>query len=130
MLLNIETFFGRFHPLVVHLPIGFLLLAVFFALLSLKEKYKGLHVAIPVSLLAGSISAAFACITGYVLSQSGDYDVEVLDDHMWAGILTTVVSLLTFFTSIKRMPFRVFYNTKIQAVSLAAVLFWLVSPVI
>lgn len=118
MLLNIETFFGRFHPLMVHLPIGFLLLAVFFALLSLKEKFKALYVAVPVSLLVGSISAAFACITGYVLSLSGDYDTEILDDHLWAGIFTTIISFLAYFISIKKIPLRLFRSTKTLVVSI------------
>ncbi len=118
MLLNIEIFFGRFHPLMVHLPIGFLLLAVFFALISLKEKYKGLYIAVPVSLLVGSISATFACINGYVLSLSGDYDAEILDDHLWAGIFTSIISFLAYFISIKKIPLRLFRNTKTLVVSI------------
>ncbi len=118
MLLNIETFFGRFHPLIVHLPIGFLLLGIFFALLSLNEKYKALYNAVPVSLLVGSISAAFACITGYVLSLTGDFDVELLDDHMWAGIFTTVISFLAYFISVKKIPLAFFRNSKTLIVSL------------
>jgi hypothetical protein len=55
MLLNIGTFFGRFHPLIVHLPIGFLLLGVFFYLLSLRKKYERLYAAVPSSLLIGSL---------------------------------------------------------------------------
>ncbi len=112
MLISIETFFGRFHPLIVHLPIGFLILAVFFSLISLMNKYKSLRIAVPVSLLMGSISAAFACITGYVLSFSGDYDAEVLDDHMWAGILTAIISFIAYLISIKKIPFSFFKNPK------------------
>ena len=93
MLLNIETFFGRLHPLVVHLPIGFLLLGVFLSLLSLKEKYKAVFTAVPVTLLVGSITALFACVTGYVLSLKSDFDGEMLDNHMWAGIFTTVIQI-------------------------------------
>ena len=39
---NIATFFGRFHPLVVHFPIALIALAIFFEILSYRgvEKYK------------------------------------------------------------------------------------------
>ena len=112
MLISIETFFGRFHPLIVHLPIGFLVLAVFFSLISCIKKYGSLRIAVPFSLLIGSLSAAFACITGYVLSLSGDYDAEVLDDHMWAGILTAILSFVAYLISIKRLPSSFFKSRK------------------
>jgi uncharacterized membrane protein len=112
MLISIETFFGRFHPLIVHLPIGFLVLAVFFSLISLIKKYRSLRIAVPFTLLIGSLSAAFACVTGYVLSLSGDYDAEMLDDHMWAGILTAVASFIAYLISIKTLPLSFFKNDK------------------
>jgi uncharacterized membrane protein len=110
MLISIETFFGRFHPLIVHLPIGFLVLAVFLSLTSFIKKYRSLRIAVPFSLLIGSLSAAFACITGYVLSLDGDYDTEMLDDHMWAGILTTFISFVAYLISIKKIPLSFFKN--------------------
>ncbi|HZH95003.1 MAG TPA: c-type cytochrome domain-containing protein [Flavisolibacter sp.] len=126
MLLDIGVFTGRFHPLIVHLPIGFLLLAVFFALLSRKEKYRSLQPAVPLGLLAGCISAAFASVTGYILSQSGDYDPEVLDDHLWAGLLTTALSFFAYLISIKKIPLRIFTNTK-SFVVLLLILFVFIS---
>lgn len=112
MLLNLETFFGRFHPLIVHLPIGFLVLAVFFGAISLKTKYRQLRVAVSPTLLIGSLSALFACITGYVLSLSGDFDADILDDHFWAGITTTVISFLAYLVSIKRVPIPLLNSNK------------------
>ena len=74
ILLDITTFSGHLHPLIVHLPIGFILLAVVFNILSYRKKYESLKPAIPITLLMGFISAVLACIFGYVLSTSGDYD--------------------------------------------------------
>jgi uncharacterized membrane protein len=112
MLISIETFFGRFHPLIVHLPIGFLVLAVFFSLVSLIKKYRSLRIAVPFSLFIGSLSAAFACITGYVLSFSGDYDTEVLHDHKWAGIFTAIISFVAYLISIRKLPIPAQINRK------------------
>jgi uncharacterized membrane protein len=121
MLLNVETFFGRFHPLIVHLPIGFLLLAVFFYLLSQRKEYKGIHVAVPASLLIGSLGAAFACITGYVLSLNGNYDEEILNGHLRLGIITTIISFLAYFISIKKMPLVFFRSGKMLVVLLVLI---------
>jgi len=55
----VMQFLGRFHPLIVHLPIGFLLLAFIFECLSLLDTYKKLKVAVKPSLLLG---AAFAVV--------------------------------------------------------------------
>jgi uncharacterized membrane protein len=83
---------GRFHPVLVHLPIGILLIAAFFFFLSLKEKYKMLHNAVSLSLLLGSVAAILSCITGYLLSLSGEYDEAIAKQHQWLGISTTLIA--------------------------------------
>jgi uncharacterized membrane protein len=93
---QISQIIGHFHPVVVHLPIGVLLLAVVFEFLSRREKFEGLKTAVPISFLLGAFSAAVACLTGYLLSQSGEYDVETLWRHQWLGIGTMAVSFLFY----------------------------------
>ena len=87
-------FLGRFHPLVVHLPIGFLMFALILELADNFTKMKHLNAAVPLALLFGAISGTVACILGYMLSQSGGYDEDMLNGHFWFGIGTT---LLAFF---------------------------------
>src|SRR6188472_1343128 len=87
---------GRFHPVLVHLPIGILLLAALFQLLALKPKYASLHPATGIALFWGMISAILSCISGYLLSQSGDYDDELLDTHTWFAIATASISLIAY----------------------------------
>jgi mono/diheme cytochrome c family protein/uncharacterized membrane protein len=89
-------FIGRFHPVLVHLPIGILLLAGLLQLLSLKPKFASLHAAINIALFWGMISAIASCISGYLLSQSGDYDEELVNTHKWFGISTAFVSLIAY----------------------------------
>ena len=79
-------FFGRFHPVLVHFPIGFLLLA---ALLASGKKIGKVSISdatISLILLVSAISATFACGAGYLLSLGGGYDEAILDDHFWQGI--------------------------------------------
>jgi len=87
---------GRLHPSLVHLPIGILLLAGLFQLLSLKPKYAFLHAAASIALFWGMISAVLSCITGYLLSQSGDYDEELVATHKWFAIATASISLIAY----------------------------------
>lgn len=97
MLLTISEFIGRFHPLLVHLPIGILLIGLLFHWLSLNSKYRFLHPAVPILLLAGAITAVFSCFTGYLLSLSGDYEENLVNWHMWMGIAVAVVALWLYF---------------------------------
>ncbi|MBB6460055.1 c-type cytochrome domain-containing protein [Flammeovirga kamogawensis] len=96
---NIILFFGRFHPLIVHLPIGFLVLAICFEIADRFQIIKGLKPAISFALLIGTLSAVVATIIGFMLATSGDYNVEMLTTHKWAGIATTVISGAAYFIS-------------------------------
>lgn len=96
MFLSIIEFIGHFHPLLVHLPIGILFIALILQWMSRKEKYTPLSVAVPVILLAGSVAAFGSCITGYLLSISDDYDKSLVSWHMWMGIGVTLVSFMLY----------------------------------
>ncbi|MFT5883645.1 MAG: putative membrane protein [Arcticibacterium sp.] len=99
ILLDLTTFLGRLHPLVVHLPIGFLLLAALFDWASYFPKYKNLSAATDISLLLGTVSAAGASFLGWLLSTGGDYSYSVLNNHKWGGIWLAVFSLVLYFSS-------------------------------
>src|SRR6185503_19962241 len=94
--MNISEVIGRLHPVLVHLPIGILLLAGLFQLLALKPKYAGLHTATSIALFLGMIAAIASCISGYLLSQSGDYDEELVDTHKWSAFATAFVSIIAY----------------------------------
>src|SRR4026209_3010283 len=96
LLLSISEVIGNFHPVLVHLPIGILLLAGLFQLLSLKPQFSSLHAATGIALFWGMIAAIASCISGYLLSQSGDYDEELVSTHQWFGISTAFISLIAY----------------------------------
>ena len=96
MFLSILEFIGHFHPLLVHLPIGILLIALFLQWLSSRESYRSYAAVVPLVLLIGVISAFLSCITGWLLSISDDYDHELVSWHMWMGISVAFVSLLLY----------------------------------
>ena len=51
---------GRLHPIIVHLPIGFIVLGVLF--LFYDRKKKAMTKVVSLSFLWGGISAIFACV--------------------------------------------------------------------
>ena len=93
MLLSIGLFFGRLHPLLVHLPIGILLMGLFLQALSRWPRFGVSAGVVKLVLLCGAISAVASCVTGYMLSLSGDYDDDLLGWHMWMGICVAVISI-------------------------------------
>ena len=99
ILLDITTLIGHLHPVVVHLPIGFLALAILFELLSYFKKFEQLKIAIPITLLVGFITAVFSCIFGYLLSIGGEYEFSKINNHKIAGITLAVASGLLFIST-------------------------------
>ena len=86
-------FLGRFHPLVVHLPIG-LLIAV--ALVEARTWWQGARQPDPARgmlLVAATASAVVAVGLGLALAQGGGYDAEQLAWHQWLGIALAVAGI-------------------------------------
>ena len=87
-------FFGRWHPLLVHLPIGMLVLAFLFALFGRRKAHAALAPAVAATLLFGAAAAVLAGISGYLLSLGGGYDAHTLSLHQWLGISVALASTL------------------------------------
>ena len=94
MLLSVTEFIGRFHPALVHLPIGILLMGILLQWLSASPKYNVSHNVVRIVLLIGTACAILSCITGFFLSSSDDYETDLVSLHMWMGIGVAAASLL------------------------------------
>jgi uncharacterized membrane protein len=95
-LLSLSGFLGRFHPVVVHLPIGILLLAVLLHWLSRKPQFNNLQPAVSITLLLGAVAAILSCISGWLLGEGGDYDPEILNRHRWMGIGVAIIAIIYY----------------------------------
>jgi len=78
-------FFGRFHPILVHFPIGFLFLGLLLDLAGRSGKIEVSQSSLRFIYLVSAIGSTLACIAGYLLSLSGGYEEELLSSHMWRG---------------------------------------------
>ncbi|WPR76403.1 c-type cytochrome domain-containing protein [Algoriphagus sp. NG3] len=91
MLDFILPLFGRFHPILVHLPIGFLVFGVILIFWAGK-KYSIYSPIIQLAFLLGGISAGLASISGFLQFQYEGYGWDTVKFHLILGIFTTVLS--------------------------------------
>jgi uncharacterized membrane protein len=90
-MLELLQYLGKFHPVILHLPIG----ALYFTFcLALADKYfkDNFSVPIRIGLFFSFVSAVISCLLGYFLSLSGEYGEKLLNLHMWLGISTAVLN--------------------------------------
>lgn len=83
--------------MVVHLPIGILFLAIGLELPARRKKYAFIAPVLPLLWGGGFISAVVACVAGFLLKLTGDYDTGALDIHQYMGIALAVTAGLVFF---------------------------------
>lgn len=93
---TLALFFGRFHPFLVHLPIGFIFLAAILEFLSRRRGLERIGAAMPFMLALGAISAIFTVLAGYLLGVSGGYGGATVEWHERLGICVAIASVLTF----------------------------------
>ena len=86
-------FLGRFHVLVLHLPIGILLLAVLMEFLARKPKFKALESSLNLVWLVGGITAVITIVLGYMHITEGGFDGPGVNLHRWSA---TLLALLAF----------------------------------
>lgn len=89
-------FIGRFHPIMVHLPIGMFMLGYLFEVLH-EAGFKNLipsRKIVVTAYIIGWLSGVAAVFTGWLLSNSKDYGIDALNDHKWLGIATLLVMLI------------------------------------
>ena len=91
----LSQFFGRLHPLVVHFPIGLLVVALFLELLTVGGKRPGLREGIRWLVYLGALSALLSVILGLLLYRVDDYQGTLVERHLLFGAITAVLGLLT-----------------------------------
>ncbi|WP_289042355.1 c-type cytochrome domain-containing protein [uncultured Zobellia sp.] len=119
----LKQLLGRLHPLVVHLPIGFILMGLLLQWYDRKKKDNTATISI-IFLWAG-ITATLACITGYLQYLGEGYAFDTVKWHLWSGIATALLSFLMY---AKLKEIQVFdFLSKLPAVGWGISLFILIS---
>jgi len=98
---NIPTwtiFWGRFHPVIVHLPIGCLLIGALLLFLGNSKRLGKLSTAAVPMLWLGGFFALLSVLSGYLLSLSSEYDEQLLNTHFWMGLSVVIKCLIIYLT--------------------------------
>ena len=104
---NLLTFFGRFHPLLLHLPIGGLVLLGFLELLARWTRFKDAAQNSGWILGFVTVTALASASAGLMLASSGGYDPHLLKWHRALGLALAAACLLTWCLH-RRQMFRAY----------------------
>lgn len=91
----LETF-GRLHLLLLHLPIGFLLLASLLAARLHWKKSTDHRSALDFTVLCGAVVAWMSAGCGWLLAREGDYEPSLLAWHRWLGVGAAALAVMTW----------------------------------
>ena len=81
----LAQFLGRFHPLVVHVPIGLLVLVPVLELAGAFGRRDDLRTAAGFVLNLAVAAALAAALDGWLLARSGGYSGPLVVRHLWCG---------------------------------------------
>jgi uncharacterized membrane protein len=87
-------FLGRFHPLVLHFPIGLLAGAYLLTLLARRPGLARYEGAAAIMVQLGALGTVLSAILGYLLALEGGYDATVVGLHRWSGITLAALSIV------------------------------------
>ncbi len=106
---EILLFVGRFHPLLVHLPIGMLVALAFLELTARLPRFKNANASAGFLLALVTPLAVISAACGWLLSLGGGYEENLLALHKWLGIGTAAGCGVTaiLFQRGKMPPYRV-----------------------
>src|SRR5688572_892458 len=86
------AFFGRLHPLLLHLPIGLLLGALVLEVLAARHRVT--RPALGLYLWLAALAAAVSAAAGWVLAHEDGYGGETLELHERLGIALAIAAVL------------------------------------
>ncbi|HEX7469234.1 MAG TPA: c-type cytochrome domain-containing protein [Verrucomicrobiae bacterium] len=101
---EIIQFLGRLHPMLVHLPIGFLVLLAALEALGLFPKFKHVTAASRIIVALAIPATVFSAAFGWLLAWNGDYDTQLLFLHRWTGTSLAPVVILLWWLHWRNWP--------------------------
>ncbi|MFN0206817.1 MAG: c-type cytochrome domain-containing protein [Planctomycetota bacterium] len=86
------AFFGRLHPLILHIPVGVFVCCALFEFFQILRK-ESVRLAPGVFVWFAALGGALSAATGYVLSSERAEGDSTLEWHRWLGIVSAVLGL-------------------------------------
>jgi uncharacterized membrane protein len=92
---NWWIFLGRFHPLIVHVPIGLLLIVPVVEFLGRFGGKRQLLDSVPLLLWLTALGTVGATVIGYLLMEGEQIESDLMDKHLWSGLIFGALAFLT-----------------------------------
>lgn len=100
---------GRFHPVLLHLPIGILIYGFLHFSYDVWIKKKENPVDLTFVLGIGAISSVLTAASGLLLSNNGDYSGLTLEWHKWLGVASSGIAIALYVIYRRRGGDRTFH---------------------
>ena len=85
---------GKLHPLIIHLPIGIILLFILFEFIQIFGKIEMPNIIRRIVIIIGFITGLASLISGYILSLNELNEGETLELHKWIALATIIFFLI------------------------------------
>ena len=106
-------FFGRLHPLLVHLPIAIILLLGLLELLARRTRFHHANSGAGLLLALATPAAVVTALCGWLLALGGGYQDRLLQWHRWTGVGTALICVVT--AALYRFNFKKAYQWSLFA---------------
>ena len=93
---DLTQFIGRWHIVVLHLPIGLLSLLGILELLSMVPRWRHATLSNPFILALVVPATLLTAACGWLLGGAGGYDEQLLGLHRWTGVAVAVAACALF----------------------------------
>ena len=121
-------FVGRFHPILLHLPIGALIVLFLMEIINSFRSELNLNAACDILLWFSVLSIIPTISLGFLLASSGNYEDELLNFHKWLGWFTALICVWLVVFRQQKSPknpngvsrfYQVFLTINVVLISLA-----------
>ncbi len=90
--MDLMGWIGRFHPVLVHMPIGILVAGLLMQWFVNRNPAWGGHRLLSPLYLLAFVFSSFAALAGWWLASEGGYDISTLFWHRWLGVAVVLAS--------------------------------------
>lgn len=120
-------FLGRLHPLIVHFPIGLLVVGFVLELFTLGQRREKLRSGINAMIYIGSALAILGAFLGWLLGIYDEYSGELVEFHRNMGVATAVFAAITAILLVQKtknklasyLPYRLGLTITVICLSIA-----------
>jgi uncharacterized membrane protein len=110
---------GRTHPLLLHLPIGFLLLAAMLVFFERIFEVESVSRITTFLLFLSAITASLSAFMGLLLSREGGYSDNDLTFHKWFGIAVSFLCWILISVDFKKIALKIVLGISVMTLIVA-----------